>query len=534
MFFFKRLFGIEKRAAIDVESGTIDSNAQGDNASAAALLSAIVGNSNINTDNAREIPALAGAIDFISATVAKLPVKLYRENASGKAHETIEITDDRRIFLLNSETGDTLGSYGTKKALVADMLLHGAGYMYVNQVGLNTESIHYVDHNCISVVKNSDPIFKRALIMVQGKTYQPWQFVIIARNSKDGVTGESCVKQMKTLLSTTYNALKYENTVSKTGGNKKGFLQSENALGKKQLDEVRRAWEELYANNGNNMMVLNNGLKYVASASTAVEMQLNQNKLTNSAQIDMALLLSPEVISGKATKEQFAMAVTTAVTPIVEVLQEALNRSMLLESEKKTMYFAVDVSELNKGDILSRYQAYRIALDSGFLQPDEVRYKEDLPALGFNYIKLDLSNVLFDPKTKTIYTPNTNQTAKMGEQVIGEPIKGLQSSDDSGIIEKRYSDDQPRDDHGRFASGGGSSVDSGAANPSDSNGQSYKHQTLHLPKKEYGKVMHSINTVYDRKYAGKSTGYITLAKTTYKFEIHEYNEYNIFDKFKDE
>ncbi len=452
MGFFKRLFGSEDRAAIDIESGTLDNNAQGNGVSAAALLSAIVSNNSISTENAREIPALSGAIDFISSTVARLPIKLYRENASDKAHETTEITNDPRVFLLNSETGDTLGAYGTKKALVADMLLHGAGYMYVNQVGLDIKSIHYVDHACISVVKNSDPIFKQALVMVNGQSYQPWQFVILARNSKDGVTGESCVTQMKTILSTTYNALKYENTVSKTGGNKKGFLQSESALGRKQLEEVRRAWEELYANNGNNMMVLNNGLKYVASASTAVEMQLNQNKLTNSAQIDMALLLSPEVISGKATKEQFAMAVTTAAMPIVEVFQEALNRSMLLESEKNTMYFAVDVNELNKGDILSRYQAYKIALESGFLQPDEIRYKEDLPALGFNYIKLALSDVLFDPKTKTIYTPNTNQTVKMGEQVIGESIKGLQFVDDNGIIkpEKRGKDNWVKDEKGLF------------------------------------------------------------------------------------
>ena len=52
-----------------------------------------------------------------------------------------------------------------------------------------------------------------------------------------------------------------------------------------------------------------------------------------------------------------------------------------------------------------------MAIDSNFMQIDEVRYMEDLPALGINWVKLGLDSVLYDPKTKTIYTPNTDKTA---------------------------------------------------------------------------------------------------------------------------
>lgn len=439
MGFFKRLFGSGERAALDVGTGMTDETSGGDREAAALLLSALTGTGELDCSTAREIPALAGAVDFISATVARLPVKLYREAEAG-GHETDELPDDPRIFLLNSETGDLLGAYAMKKALVSDMLMHGAGYMFVDRVGLEVRSLRYVEHGYVSVQRSSDPIFKDASLMVHGRAYMPWEFAILARNTRDGVTGESAVKQMRMLLSTAYNALKYENVNSRTGGNKKGFLQSERALGRKQLDEVRRAWEELYANNGNNMMVLNDGLKYVPSAASAVEMQLNQSKTANSAQIDMGLLLSPEVVSGRATKEQFAMAVTTAVLPITEVFQEALNRSLLLESEKRSMYFAFDVSDLLKGDILSRYQAYEIALRNGFMQPDEVRYREDLPALGFNCIKLGLQDVLLDPRTNTIYTPNTNQTVKMGAQLMGQaaeiPDNGDVPPDGGGSADK--------------------------------------------------------------------------------------------------
>jgi len=54
-----------------------------------------------------------------------------------------------------------------------------------------------------------------------------------------------------------------------------------------------------------------------------------------------------------------------------------------------------------------------------------------------------------------------------------------------------------------------------------------------LPKKEYGKVIHEINTAYYTKYIGKEKGILFLNKSTYLFEIHDFDEYNIYFKEKD-
>ena len=134
-------------------------------------------------------------------------------------------------------------------------------------------------------------------------------------------------------------------------------------------------------------------------------------------QIALIFGLSPDVISGNASTDTYMSSIKTGVLPIVQALQTAINRALLLEDERQTMYFVVDTAELLKGDIRSRYEAYRIGLEANFLQPDEVRYKEDMPPLGLNFIKLGLNDVLYDPVSKTFYTPNTNQHATM----TGEP-----------------------------------------------------------------------------------------------------------------
>jgi len=51
-----------------------------------------------------------------------------------------------------------------------------------------------------------------------------------------------------------------------------------------------------------------------------------------------------------------------------------------------------------------------------------VRFKENLPSLDLPFIKLGLQDVLLNIKTHEIYTPNTNKTAKMGEeQTVTQP-----------------------------------------------------------------------------------------------------------------
>ena len=70
--------------------------------------------------------------------------------------------------------------------------------------------------------------------------------------------------------------------------------------------------------------------------------------------------------------------------------------------------------------------------------------------------------------------------------------------------------------------------------PVDSDGVPYKRPQLRLPKAEYAHVMEEINTRYDTNFKGKRIGFIDLSTDegyfSYRFEIHDYNEYNIFDK----
>lgn len=89
--------------------------------------------------------------------------------------------------------------------------------------------------------------------------------------------------------------------------------------------------------------------------------------------------------------------------------------------------------------------------------------------------------------------------------------------------------------NGRFTSGGNSSKGLTSGEKSvklDSKGKPYNFPELRLSKKEYGKVIHEINTLYDTKYKGLKRSVHVSGNYAYRFEIHEFDEYNIFHKYK--
>ena len=102
--------------------------------------------------------------------------------------------------------------------------------------------------------------------------------------------------------------------------------------------------------------------------------------------------------------------------PIATAFATALNRDFLLEKEKKSYYFAPDTKELLKGSLKERYDAYKIAVETGFKTRNEIRYLEDDDAIeGLDMINLGLGDVLLNAETGEIYIPNTNKLFKMGE-----------------------------------------------------------------------------------------------------------------------
>lgn len=374
------------------------------------LLQVGVGVDSVTKEQALNIPSVAGCVNIISDTVAMLPIYLYKE-VDGKVSI---VNNDDRTKLLNDDTKDTLDSFQFKKQMIEDYLLNGNSYAYINKDRNNVKSIHYVDSTNVFINKNTDPIFKKYDVLVNGTTYRDYEFLKLIRKSKNGSTGRGIISENNDMLTVAYLTLKYEKLLLRTGGNKKGFLKSAKRLSEEGLTALKNAWNGLYKDNSESMIVLNDGVEFQEASSTAVENQMNENKRTNSVEICKLFSMPSVMLEGAITEDVYNNFIKICIAPILKALETTLNKDLLLDSEKGQYYFAIDTRDLMKGDMEKRYKAYEIGLKNGFIQWDDIRYWEDLEPYGLDFIKLGLQDVLFNPKTKEIYTPNTNKTSNVG------------------------------------------------------------------------------------------------------------------------
>ena len=367
------------------------------------LLTAILRGVGVDRATALSIPVVSGYVDLICNTFAMIPFKLYKETIKDGKRSTEEV-DDNRVRLINDDTTDTLDGFQFKKAMCEDYLLGKGGYAYIKKIGNKFVGLFYVEDESVSITKNSDAIFKSFDILVGANVYKNYEFIKLLRNSKDGASGTGLTVEISKALENAFKRLQYEYELTTTGGSKKGFLKSQKHLDEKAMKALKTAWENYYSGNATTI-ILNDGIEFQEASNTSQQNEIDSKSRTFAEEIRTIFHIG----------NSYDEFIKDGIMPIATAFATALNRDFLLEKEKKSYYFAPDTKELLKGSLSERYNAYKIAIETGFKTRNEIRYMEDDDALdGLDMINLGLGDVLLNPKTGEIYTPNTNSIVKMG------------------------------------------------------------------------------------------------------------------------
>lgn len=377
------------------------------------LLRALLSGEIISRDKAMNIPAVASAVDLISSSIASMPVRLFKY----KDEHVEEVTKDERIAMLNGDTRDTLDGFQMKKALIIDYLLDGNGYCYIKREGNDVVGLYYVDDRFIAISILDEPINKTYTIGCGGGMYQPFDFIKLLRNTRNGAFGFGVTEEISKALETAYKSMMYQLSLVKTNGNKRGFLKADRRLGQDEINLLKKAWNNLYnTDNEENVVVLNNGISFQEASSTSVEMQLNETVKSLNDQIKDIFHIS----------DDFELTFKLAIYPIVKAFETALNRDLLLEKEKGKYFFELDVKEIIRANIKERYEAYKLAKECGFMTINEMRRNENMNHIdGLDIVDLGLGAVLYNTQTHEYYTPNTDSIKSEEDDAIIDGEEGM-------------------------------------------------------------------------------------------------------------
>ena len=148
---------------------------------------------------------------------------------------------------------------------------------------------------------------------------------------------------------------------------------------------------------------------------------------------------------------------TDTMLYIIKQYEEELNFKLLSDEQRKSGYrFKFNIAAVLRGDTKSQLESLAQGVSNGVYTPNEARRNLDLPSKpGGDRLYFNGSNIPID---------------QAGEQYKEKSLETLAKSLESAIIDlHKYSDSQPRDDHGRWTDGGGDSSSGGGSSVSSRN-----------------------------------------------------------------
>ncbi|AVK50664.1 hypothetical protein AXY43_23075 [Clostridium sp. MF28] len=356
----------------------------------------------VNKDTILNLSAIASSVELITSLIASLDFKLYKKIDKLKLEE---IDNDKRLFLLNKEANYFTNANLLKKNMVKDMLLDGISYINVDKTLNDVMGLYYVDSKEVSCLQDNEAIHKDIILSIRGNEVDIHEFIVACYSVKDGLKGNGIVAQNKELLETALRLQGYLNKNLKAGGGRKGVWQSEKKLGAGEFIDLKQDVKDIQETD--EPIVLNSFMKYSPLTNTNRDMQLIENFNLINKQLLQLFGLKEDL-----TEEDFKTFVKTKLNTLVNAIECAIDKTLLLETEKEENYcFKLDLDELTEADIRERFEAYKLSLDSGIESINEIRLKENLePINGLDLHKMTIGQALFNTTDGTWIIPNLGVT----------------------------------------------------------------------------------------------------------------------------
>ncbi|MED1642152.1 phage portal protein [Brevibacillus agri] len=391
MNFARRMFRLpEKREVLELNV---------DDRRVLEVLGIHTGDVNVRGKNALKVDTVFSCVRIRSESVAKLPLKVFREDESGIQKQTRHPA----FQLLRLRPNPYMSAYDFWKCIEAQNDLYGNAYASIEFdkrgriVGLwpmDSSRVKIVvdnDTSASGVVTNRSKLWYEVNLGYEQRKIMPHELLHFKGGvTLDGIVGLSPLDCLRATLENGASANRFINNFYKQGLQVKGVVQYVGDLDEKAKRNFREKFESMSSglNNSHRIALLPIGYQFKEIALNMHDAQFLENNQLTIRQIASAFGIKMHQLNdlSRATHtnvaEQQKEFYTDTLQPILTMYEQELTYKLLLHDEIRDGYFfRFNADAILRSDIKTRYEAYRIGVQGGFLAPNEARAKEELPPL---------------------------------------------------------------------------------------------------------------------------------------------------------
>jgi HK97 family phage portal protein len=355
------------------------------------LFEALVGARNasgtrINQDTALNIAAVWACVRLISESVASLPLILYRPEGEGRER----VLDHPLYDVLKDAPNQYMSSMTFRTTLTAHVLTWGNGYAEIKRsagnqvrellpitpdmVKLVVDGANRMSYEIINPDKSVRNISRRNMLHIAGLGY-------------DGLQGYSPIRRARESLGLASATELFGASLFGNGVHAGGILEHPGQLSDKAKQHLEESLRKRFSGpaDAHKTMVIEEGMKWSQTTIPPDDSQFLETRKFQVEEIARWYAVPPHMIQSleRATfsniEHQAIQFVIHTLRPWLIRWEQEVNRKLIPVNDD--IYSEHLVDALQRGDIKTRYEAYNIGRNAGFLSPNDIRRMENMPEI---------------------------------------------------------------------------------------------------------------------------------------------------------
>lgn len=335
----------------------------------------------VNEETALRQTVVYRCVRLLAETVSTLPVHVYRETAAGpvraRTHALYELLHDQANPLMTSAE--------MFEVKMTSLLLRGEAYTHVRR-GFDGEVRELVPLHPDRVEVRVAPGGRELLYLIDGgaqvlHTGEVWHVKGLTR---DGIRGLTPIAYNREAIGLAMAAEAHGAHVFAQAAQPSGVLVHPGKLKPETKQKLAESWQRAYSGAGvGKVAVLEEGVEWKQLSMNAQDAQYIETRKFQVGEIARIFGVPPHKVGdlGRATwaniEHQNIEFVQDTLRAWLKKFEATARRDLLLPSERRDHYVEFSLEGLLRGDTLSRYQAYEIAIRAGVMSPNEARRLEN-------------------------------------------------------------------------------------------------------------------------------------------------------------
>lgn len=380
-----RLSGLERRSA-NLPLSEFDKMIE-----AGLSLGPLAVGKDLTVSGSLAVTAVYACVSFLADAIGGLPLPIYRERTDGGKEK---IKEHPTYWILNEQANPEMTDFEFRSTMIGHVALWGNGFYEIQRDdAAYPTALWPLRPDKVEPFWGEDGriAYKYQLPSGQPKIFRWWQVGRWRDFSTGGIVGLSRVKLGKEAIGLAAATEEFGGRFFGNGSWPAGFLRHPGKLSQQGKDNLKTSFEESHRglSNAQRVAVLEEGIEWQQIGIPPEAAQFLESRQFQLREIARWFRVPSHILNdlGDTTYNNIENLgiglVVYTIRPWAINIEKSLDRDLLLESERRSgIFIEHNVEGLLRGDMKSRYDAYAIGRQWGWLTPNKILALENMNPMG--------------------------------------------------------------------------------------------------------------------------------------------------------